>query len=114
MLQEISSKLVALKLLQDNVHKDMGSLARTKNLEKSNQDRVKLLGNKTGQCDVLAAQLQETVTAASLPPERSTKLISSTLVLGSSIVRHFDRTARQDHPQSSQYLAEKLQTYIKN
>ena len=93
MLQEISSELVALELLQDNVHKDMGSLARTKNLEKSNQDRVKLLG-KTGQCDVLAeenselkrhaAQLQEIVTAASLPPKRSTKLISSTLVLGSS------------------------------
>ena len=30
MLQEISSELAALKLLQDNAHKDMGSLARAK------------------------------------------------------------------------------------
>ena len=53
MLQEISSELAALKLLQDNVHKYMGSLACAKNLEKSNQDLVKLLGAKTGQCNVL-------------------------------------------------------------
>ena len=53
MLQEITSQLAALQLLQDNVHEDMGSLARSKNLEKSNQDLVKLLGSKTGHCDVL-------------------------------------------------------------
>ena len=85
MLQEISSELVALTLLQDNVHKDMGSLARTKNLEKSNQDLVKLLGNKTAQCDVLAvenselkrhvAQLQEIATAAWSPPKNLPSLL---------------------------------------
>ena len=56
MLQEITSQLAALQLLQDNVHKDMGYLASSKNLEKSNQDLVKLLGSKTGHCDVLVEE----------------------------------------------------------
>ena len=101
MLQEITSQLAALQLLQDNVHKDMGSLARSKNLEKSNQDLVKLLGSKTGHCDVLVVenirlkrqieQLQATPPATlTLPRNRSTRPASGTLLLGSSIIRNFD------------------------
>ena len=56
MLQDITSQQAALQLLQDNVYKDMGSLVRSKNLEKSNQDLVKLLGSKTGHCDVLVEE----------------------------------------------------------
>ena len=64
-----------------------------KNLEKSNQDLVKLLGAKTGQCDVLVeanselkrqvSQLQANAMTTLTPP-------NTTLVLGSSIVRDFD------------------------
>ena len=101
MLQEITSQIAALQLLQDNVHKDMGSFARSKNLEKSNQDLVKLLGSKTGHCDVLVEeniklkrqieQLQATLPATLTPPRnRSTRPASGTLILGSSIIRNFD------------------------
>ena len=80
---------------------DIGSMARSKNLEKSNQDLVKLLGSKTGHCDVLVeensklkhqiAQLQETTSTTSTSPRnRSIRPASGTFVIGSSIIRNFD------------------------
>ena len=45
--------MLAAKAFTVNMQYVMGSLAPSKNLEKSNQDLVKLLGSKTVHCDVL-------------------------------------------------------------
>ena len=102
-LQDVSSQVVALQLLQDEVHKGLAKLMHVKTLEQSNLDLVKLIGSKIGECDDLKAknaelelQLSNSDKANSIPkikalnPKR--RPISETLLIGDSIIRDFINT----------------------
>ena len=58
-LQDVSSQVVALQLLQDEVHKGLAKRMHVKTLEQSNLDLVKRIGFKIGECDDLKAKNAE-------------------------------------------------------
>ena len=96
MLQQVSSLVAALELLHDQLHKDIALIQKSKSLEKTNLDLVKLLAVKTADCDGLVKQNRDLITGKKSEPQRGSARPDQqatdqrALVLGSSIIAGLD------------------------
>ena len=82
-LQDVSSQVVALQLLQDEVHKGLAKLMHVKTLEQSNLDLVKLIGSKICECDDLKAKNANILTKFFIYTECTDKVIELLRTLNS-------------------------------